>query len=212
MRLLRAAGLPPALNTNASGLTPARVDQLLALGGLAFLSVNLSTLDRARYRAERGVDLLPRVLENLDYAARRPLAPLMQIAVLGHRDEAQAREVAAVAERFRDTRFTVGPFTIMDRAQWLDLGQAPASPHAALRGCEQTGSRPLQHLHINASAQCVLCCQDYGERYVVGDLNRQTVDEVLAGDELARQRRLIHGYEPAPADHLCHRCVFACPA
>ena len=210
VKLLASAGLPPALNTNGSGLTPARVDQLLALGGLAYLSVNLSTLDRARYRTDRGVDLLPRVLANLDYLRDLPLSPHMIIAVLGHEDDDHAREHQRIAAYFASSRLEVKKFTIMDRAQWLNLGLGLVEPHRHLRGCSQTGSRPIEHLHINPQGQCLLCCQDYNERYVVGDLNQQTVAEVLAGDELARQRRLIYGYETAPDNHLCRRCIFAC--
>ena len=210
VKLLKEAGLPPALNTNGSGLTPARVDQLMALGGLAYLSVNLSTLDRARYRKDRGVDLLPRVLKNLDYLRDLALSPFMIIAVLGHEDTDHAREHQRIAAYFAGSRFEAKKFTIMDRAQWLNLGLGLPEPHQHLRGCNQTGSRPIEHLHINPQGQCLLCCQDYQERYVVGDLNQQTVAEVLAGDELARQRRQIYGYEAAPQNHLCRRCVFAC--
>ncbi|HEX9942333.1 MAG TPA: radical SAM protein, partial [Thermoanaerobaculia bacterium] len=68
VRAIRTAGLPPAVLTNGSGLTPGRVDALVEMGGLRFLSVNLSTLDRERYRQERGGDHLGLVLRNLDHA------------------------------------------------------------------------------------------------------------------------------------------------
>jgi len=210
VRILRGHGLQPALNTNASGLTPARVDALMELGGLAHLSVNLSTLDPERYRRDRGSNLLPRVLKNLEYLARIPLAPRMVLAVLGHRDTDHEKEREAIAGHFRDSLFEVEAFTIMDRAQWLDLGLALPGPLSRLRGCDQTGSRPLQHLHINASGECVLCCQDYNETHVVGDLRAQSVPEVLRGDALARQRRIIYGYEAIPDRHICSRCIFAC--
>jgi hypothetical protein len=55
----------------------------------------------------------------------------------------------------------------------------------------------------------VLCCEDYDEKYVVGDLTRQTVREVLEGEELALMRKWIYGLEEAPADFICRKCVFA---
>ncbi|HVR28141.1 MAG TPA: radical SAM protein, partial [Thermoanaerobaculia bacterium] len=45
--ILREARLPPAVLTNGTGLTPERADALCALGGLRYLSINLSTLDRS---------------------------------------------------------------------------------------------------------------------------------------------------------------------
>src|SRR6185436_8652209 len=52
VRAIRAAGLPPAVLTNGTGLTPQRIDALIEMGGLRYLSVNLSTLDRERYRKD----------------------------------------------------------------------------------------------------------------------------------------------------------------
>jgi radical SAM protein with 4Fe4S-binding SPASM domain len=78
-----------------------------------------------------------------------------------------------------------------------------------LAGCELIGSRPLQHLHITATGDCILCCQDYDENYVVGDLKTQSVRAVLEGDEMARMRRMAYGVEDSPEDFICRSCVFA---
>ncbi|MDP9360967.1 MAG: hypothetical protein M3P29_05890, partial [Acidobacteriota bacterium] len=59
---------------------------------------------------------------------------------------------------------------VMDRAGWLDIGLKPHAKKTQLAGCDNLGSRPLQHLHITPRGQCVLCCEDYDERYIVGDL------------------------------------------
>ena len=206
---IRNAGLPPAVLTNGSGLTPDRVDAILALGGLRYLSINLSTLDREEYARDRGVDQLDLVLRNMEYAQDKPLAREMDIVVLGQKDEAHRRAHAAVEARFAGTLFRVKPFEIMDRAGYLPVGQRPDRPHVRLRGCDNLGSRPLQHLHVTPQGKCVLCCEDYDEKYVVGDLARQSVREVLEGDELARLRRWSYGVEEAPADFICRKCVFA---
>jgi pyruvate-formate lyase-activating enzyme len=207
--ILGAHGLPSALLTNGSGLTPRRVDEIVALGGLAFLSVNLSTVDRERYRADRGGDHLETVLRNLDYAATRPVAREMSIVVLGAGDRQHRDDHRRIRRRFAGTPYAVKPYQTMDRAAYLETGLKVDRPHQTLRGCEQTGSRPLQHIHITARGQCVLCCQDYHGRHVVGDLTRQTVEEVLTGPVIARLRRQVYGLEEAPADFICRKCVFA---
>ena len=206
---LKKAGLPPAVLTNGSGLTPDRVDAILELGGLRYLSVNLSTLDREDYARDRGVDQLDLVLRNIEYAQDKPLAQEMDIVVLGQKDEVHRLAHVAISARFAGTRFTVKPFEIMDRAGYLPIGQRPERPHTRLRGCDNVGSRPLQHLHVTPQGRCVLCCEDYDEKYVVGDLTRQSVREVLEGEEMARLRRFAYGVEEAPADFICRKCVFA---
>ena len=209
VRVLRQHGLAPAVLTNGSGLTPSRVDAIMDMGGLRFLSVNLSTLDAERYARDRGGDHLKVVLRNLDYVRDRRLAPEMVIAVLGTGDPVHRRDHQEIAERFRGSCFDVRYYEVMNRAGNVPLGLRPPERRRQLCGCEQTGSRPLQWLHITAHGTCVLCCQDYREQYVIGDLQRQTVEEVLSGPAVARLRRWAYGLEEAPADFICRDCIYA---
>jgi len=209
VRAIRAAGLPPAVLTNATGLTPERIDALVEMGGLRFLSINLSTLDRERYRRDRGGDHLPLVLRHLDYARDRAVSEQMDIVVLGTGDEDHRRDFAEISRRFAGSRFEVKYFEVMDRAGYLQIGLKPPVSSHRLCGCDNVGSRPLQHIHITPQAKVVLCCEDYDAKYVVGDLERESVDEVLTGPALARMRRWIYGLEEAPADFICRGCTFA---
>ena len=207
--ILKNHGLPPAVLTNATGLTPARVDAILALGGLKYLSVNLSTLERERYAADRRGDHLKVVLKNLDYVKDRPLAETMEIAVLGTGDDVHKRDFAEIGERFAGSRFAIKYYEVMDRAGNVPIGLRPGATSKRLCGCEQTGSRPLQWVHITPHGKCVLCCQDYHDRYVVGDLNEESLTEVLTGPRMALLRRWVYGIEEAPRDFLCRNCIYA---
>ena len=208
-RTLFAAKLPVAVLSNGSGLTPAKVDALADAGPLRFLCINLSTLDRERYARDRGEDHLGIVLRNLDYAKDVAVAADMKVVVLGVGDAMHDADFAAIGERFAGSRFSVEKHVVMDRAGWLDVGLKPPARKTHLRGCDNVGSRPLQHLHITPAGKCVLCCEDYDERYVVGDLTTTTIAAVLEGDEVARLRKWVYGIEEAPADFICRNCVFA---
>lgn len=208
-RTLHAAGLPVAVLTNGSGFTPAKTDALIADAPLRFLCVNLSTLDRERYERDRGEDHLNAVLRNIDYMKDRPLAEQMKIVVLGTGDDVHARDFDEIRARYAGSRFEIEHHVVMDRAGWLDVGTKPAERQRPLAGCDNVGSRPLQHLHITPRGRCVLCCEDYDENYVVGDLTKSTIAEVLAGDEIAKLRRWVYGIEEAPDEFMCRDCVFA---
>jgi MoaA/NifB/PqqE/SkfB family radical SAM enzyme len=208
-RMLYAAGLPVAVLSNGSGFTPAKTDALIADAPLLYLCINLSTLDRERYRADRGEDHLPVVLRNVDYMQDKPVAELMKIVVLGTGDDAHRHDFEAIRERYAGSRFEVEQHVVMDRAGWLDVGLKASERNRPLRGCDNVGSRPLQHLHITPRGRCVLCCEDYDEKYVVGDLRESTIVEVLEGDELAKLRRWVYGVEEAPEDFMCRDCIFA---
>jgi len=208
-RTLFAADLPVAVLSNGSGLTPAKVDALIEAGPLRYICINLSTLNRERYIHDRGEDHLAAVLRNLEYVKTRPLAPVMKIVVLGTGDWVHDADFDAITARFAGSRFSVERHVVMDRAGWLDVGLKPDAPKRELAGCDNVGSRPLQHLHITPRGQCVLCCEDYDENYVVGDLTTNTIEEVLAGPALATMRKWVYGVEEAPADFMCRDCVFA---
>lgn len=211
VRVLKGAELPVAFNTNATGLTPDRVDAVCALGGAEYISINLSTLDEARYAKDRRSSTLTLVLRNLDYLAEHPVAPRMDLAVLGPGDATHDADWSDMQARFGNTPFNLVRFTTNDRSGYLDNGLKPGEPHRALGGCQQMGSRVVEHLHITASGQCVLCCQDYGEKHVLGDLNCESVKEVLEGEPFKQYRRWVYGMEPVPENFICSRCVFAVP-
>ena len=209
VRTLMEHDLPVAVLSNASTFTPDKVDALVAIGPITYLSVNISTLDRERYAEERHRDHLPKVLEHLEYMKDKPVAETMDLIVLGHRDDQHKANTAALGRRFAGSRFNVRDFEIMDRAGYLPIGLKPEKPFEKLRGCNNTGSRPIEHIHINPQGHCILCCEDYDEYHTVGDLTRQSIEEVLSGDEMARLRRMIYGVDEAPDDFICRKCIFA---
>ncbi|MFP3939303.1 MAG: radical SAM/SPASM domain-containing protein [Thermoanaerobaculia bacterium] len=209
VRAIREAGLQPATLTNGSGLTPERVDALVEMGGLRFLSINLSTMDREAYRRDRGKDQAELVLRNLEHARDLPVAEQMDIVVLGPGDDRHQRDFEEICERFAGSRFSVKHFVVNDRAGLLEIGTRAEGSQKPLRGCDLMGSRPIQHLHVDPYARCILCCQDYHGTHVVGDLNESTVEEVLTGPVMRRMRKMIYGLEEAPPDFICRNCAFA---
>jgi len=209
IRLLKQHDLPPAVLTNATGLTPKRVDAIMEMGGLSHLSINLSTIDPERYAKERGRNHVELVLTNLRYMKDLEIAPKMEIPVLGTGDDNHRRDFEEISAEFAGSRFEVKYFEIMDRAGNLPVGQRPEGQGNRLCGCEQTGSRPIQWLHVTPTGKCVICCQDYYDDYEVGDLNTQTVEEVLSGERMAQYRRWLHGIEESPEDFICRKCIYA---
>jgi len=208
-RTLFAAGLPVAVLSNGSGLSPSRVESILAAGQLRYLCINFSTMDRERYARERGQDHADVVVRNLEAMQNVPVAQEMKIVVLGTGDATHTADFEQIRDRFAGSRFQVEMHHVMDRAGWLEIGLRPQQKKRHLRGCDNVGSRPLQHLHITPRGKCVLCCEDYDEKYVVGDVTSDTIAGVLGGAGLAQMRRWIYGLEEAPEDFICRSCVFA---
>ena len=209
VRLIKEYGLPPAVLTNGTGLTPKRVDAIVEMGGLRYLSINISTLDRERYSKDRKGDHIPLVMKNLQHMRDLPVATDMDMAVLGSGDAEHKRDFEQIQKEFEGSRFNVQYYEVMDRAGNVPVGHKPPDRNAPLCGCDQTGSRAIQWVHITPHGKCVLCCQDYHEYYEIGDLNEQSLEEILTGDKMALFRRWVYGLEEAPDDFICRDCVYA---
>jgi MoaA/NifB/PqqE/SkfB family radical SAM enzyme len=208
VRALFARGVPTSLLTNASHLDPERAARLEPHGKFRYVGINLPTLDPERYETMHGTRDLARVLENVDGLASNRLSEESAIVVLGEEDEAHRRDVAEIRKRFEPKGWEIRPFKLRSRPSSGTYLPSPP-PKKRLRGCEQMGSRPFEHLHVTATAKAVLCCQDYYEKLTIGDLKTQTVAEILGGEAMARLRRWTYGVEEAPDDFLCRRCEFA---
>src|ERR1051326_5925102 len=104
VRTLFAADLPVAVVSNATGLTPQKVDALLEAGTLRYLCINLSTLNIDDYKEDRGADHLAVVLRNLDYLKDKPLADDMRIVVLGELDDKHRAAFDGIQQRFARSR------------------------------------------------------------------------------------------------------------
>jgi hypothetical protein len=150
VRALKEAGLPPATLTNGTGLTPKRVDELVAMGGLRFLSINLSTLDRERYAATGRATTSSSccATSTTPGTCRSPRRWTSSSSARATRSTAPTSRRSA--ERFAGSRFNVKFFEVMDRAGYLQIGLS--TRNKTLCGCDNIGSRPLQHLHITRTA------------------------------------------------------------
>jgi hypothetical protein len=100
---------------------------------------------------------------------------------------------------------------LSNRCGTIDIPAAATPPVGpkVLIGCEQTGSRVLEHLHLLADGRAIICCEDYNSEEVVGDIHRQSVAEIMAGEPMQALRRTIYGFDEASADFICARCEYA---
>ncbi|MFY9551093.1 MAG: radical SAM/SPASM domain-containing protein [Thermoanaerobaculia bacterium] len=208
VRFLFGRRLPVSILTNATGFTPERCDLFESLGRFRYIGVNLPTLRPDRYEKLHGTKDLARVLANLDAMRVRELAEETAIVVLGDEDEEHRRDVEELRARFEPKGWAVKPSKIRSRPDSRTYVPEPPA-YKNLKGCELMGSRPFEHLHVTATGKAVLCCQDYFEKHVIGDVKTQTVAEILGGDTLARLRRWAYGVDQAPDDFMCRRCEFA---
>lgn len=66
--------------------------------------------------------------------------------------------------------------------------------------------RDTHWLHILSDGRVALCCMDYSQQEILGDVSTQTIDEIWTGSAYARVRAQVRGDLPADANFLCSRC------
>lgn len=95
-------------------------------------------------------------------------------------------EAEMFLKRWRGVADYVGLSGFSNRAGSLSDSSVPVSAGTGTTSCVY----PFSTLNIWADGKAVLCCNDWNEEYVVGDLNRQTLHEVWHGPEVTNARRL----------------------
>lgn len=72
-----------------------------------------------------------------------------------------------------------------------------------IKCCEQ--DRPLKRMHITFDGKAVLCCMDWKQEYVLGDLNKESVKKVWNSNKYKDIRQKIYS-SSSNAPLLCRRC------
>ncbi|HEX8561051.1 MAG TPA: radical SAM protein [Pyrinomonadaceae bacterium] len=208
VRMLRARGLPLYLFTNGTLLKDATVD-FLCEGGLYEVTFNFPSLDPGEWG-----DLM-QMKERFYWNARRGVERFLSrgggggrgasISVNGRTANA-AERVARLREHFS----AFGPVRIIredsnSRASAIENQLVRIDARSAGRrygGCE----RFVAHLHVSWEGKVYLCCQDYEQRTVLGDLRESDISSIMASDFARRLRAEVFGQSAMAAGRLCLNC------
>lgn len=72
-------------------------------------------------------------------------------------------------------------------------------------GCERMAGN--LHLHVSLEGKCFLCCHDYHQKVILGDLLKNDIQEIMQSKEVLRLRAEIFGDVPMRKDLICRSCV-----
>lgn len=111
------------------------------------------------------------------------------------------REIGPFFDRWRGIADFIGVGGFSSRLASL----APAGGFSTVQGRPSCCVLPFRDLNIWADGKAVLCCEDWNEELVIGDLNTQSLKEIWLGEAVSQVRRqhLKHqGHNVA----LCAKC------
>jgi radical SAM protein with 4Fe4S-binding SPASM domain len=212
MRILGPVGVKIILLTNGTRLDAELAERILETGARVEFDIHLSATEPEDFRRIHGSPLFRSVMRNLNEIASSKVAGnvALHIGMQVAQDAAGDLAFARMVDLFAGTPFQVARYVPNDRAGLVPSAQSVAIVKK-LGGCSLEG-RTDRWLHIAASGNVLLCCQDYLESYVVGDAARSTLDDILHSPERKRFHSWTSGEEEAPDDYICRRCAHAIAA
>jgi len=71
-----------------------------------------------------------------------------------------------------------------------------------LHGCDYAVSQ----MHVSWEGKCFLCCHDYHQENILGDLLTQDIQEIYASELACQLRSEIFGVMPMAQQRLCRKC------
>jgi radical SAM protein with 4Fe4S-binding SPASM domain len=200
------------LFTNATNLTSDLAEKIAQTGARIEFDIHLSAVNRSDFEHIHQSKLFDKVISNLRYFAEnfRHLHRINVCISMQALDTAtDDRIYEELKDYFRQTPLITFRWKPNDRSGILcDTPYAQAQNHNVLRGCSLE-NRTQDWIHINATGNVILCCQDYFESHVIGNIEESTLTEILASDQRRKYHRWTMGEVEAPKDYICRRCIFA---
>jgi hypothetical protein len=208
VELLRERNLPLALFTNGILMKDPVID-FLAAGGVYKIVFNFPSLElsewcelmqmpeQSYWKARRAIESTLRTISNMPEG--------VVVSVNGVTDT-QAMRAQRIQEYF-STFGDVAVRTVFSnwRAGSIQNELVQISSHSAWQrygGCDRITSQ----LHISTEGKVYLCCQDYDQNVVLGDIRQETISAIMTGP-LARQLRAeMFGLAPMENGRICLNC------
>ncbi len=208
----RLAALPARLIllSNGFGLTTERARALISAHPRITFDLHLSAVDPSEYHRLHGITLRPELLDRLLALGRDEefARADVRLMVMGTGDDAHHRNYEEVSAFFYDTRFVVNFDLVHDRAGAIPAPYAQNHRNETVRGCSLR-NRHLDWIHISANGNWILCCQDFHEDYVFGNVFERSLEDIAASEKRRAVVAMITGRAPATSELICRTCKYA---
>jgi radical SAM protein with 4Fe4S-binding SPASM domain len=194
------------LTTNASLLTPAKIEELLGSGLVNELFLSINGESKEVYEK---IMVLPyeKVFKNLEHLCKwlrehPDIKKSLRVRVNTVKTRLVAPEVPAMTRRWEAEGFEMHVIDMDNRGDQLDMkdvGPEEMKPNTTCR-------RPFHTMVLTWEGQAVICCVDYKREVKLGNVHEQSVYEIWNGPWATQLRK---EYLNKDFTHLptCARCT-----
>ncbi len=201
------------ITTNGEPLRPATVDRMLDQGGVHRLYVSFQGVDPGAYERTMRGPKFERVLDNVLYLAaeikrRRLSRPRLTVTMV---DTALIDAPAAIAF-WQERGITAKSTRLENRGGNIDVDAPQDGSGAHLRKHVMTSfvncSRLMRQAFVLHDGRVTLCCTDYHQTTIIGDLKTHSLFEVWNSPRALKLRRDFIGGDLSD-NPLCRDCTIA---
>ena len=201
MKYVIRGGLDFDIQTNAALLTPEILDMLMASGFIGSILISLHGISPDIYKKAMGLDIV-KTLRNIDYLSEN--YPREKIGIQSIAYNWPKGEAGHIRSHFRRKGIKVRMALPNNRAGLVP--QMRGHHNGILSGC--TAKRPLGEMVICFNGDVVLCCNDMGRQEIVGNVKKDTIQDVWNGEAMLDRIDQIYYGKPSPEKFLCRKCEF----
>ena len=198
---IKKHGLSLILHTNGSKLSKSVVDFLNGSGCINEIHVNFPYYDANRYFSITGSNTFSLVCENLEYAIDSGLNLNFSIQKIG----SDYKNNLKLMNQLYSDRIgkKIKAWETIDRAGILknEYAQGIYVP-GLLSGCKNV----LQWLTINVNGDCFICCNDYYNQHIYGNLLELQLDDIISSSKYQNLMRCIFGEINSSENFICRKC------
>lgn len=192
------------LYTNASLLSFDKIDFLHSSGIVDVIRINIPSVYEKDFVRLTGSILYDQTIDNIEYAISKGLP--IELLVNGTANDIKKNFGSIFLKYNKFINVRVVRFETTDRAGILANEFAQNYAHKGrLCGCHQI----LTKLCVNVNGDFYICCMDYFQRYIYGNINDGELIDILSTQRAKRLFEQVSGEVPIPTDFICLKCFAA---
>jgi radical SAM family protein/iron-sulfur cluster protein len=193
------------LYTNGTGLTENKLQHLTTSGVVNTIVFNFPALNEERFKAITGSNTYRQTIRSIERSIELGLD--VRFAILSTGDSESIERIKALRQHFgQRLKHKVDGWGAVDRAGFLTNTKYAQNIHITegfLYGCHY----PLWQLNISVDGNCFICCQDFEQKEVFGNILDGEIDEIINSERAQNLRKEIFGGRTASPNLICRRCA-----
>jgi sulfatase maturation enzyme AslB (radical SAM superfamily) len=185
----------------------------LADADLHSLSFNFPSSNPTQWSRLMGLprDLFPVVKRTIESAVSK-LSPNCEVNVIV---QSKTSDRSVRIRKIRDHFESFGPIKVMEgfcrsRAGIVNNRHVISARHEGVRffsGCDRIAA----HLHVSWEGKSFLCCEDYYQDVILGDLLKDDLMPIMSSASTGQLRAEIYGLTPMRKNLICRNCAKIAP-